>query len=68
MVQLKHGKRYAGSYSFTSGLQTAIFYIRYDKDYEGESGMSVISFASRIKTGTVGRTFVESILLCSYRK
>ena len=38
MVQLKHGKRYAGSYSFTSGLQTAIFYIRYDKDYEGESG------------------------------
>ena len=41
MVQLKHGKRYAGSYSFTSGLQTAIFYIRYDKDYEGESGTSV---------------------------
>ena len=55
-------------YSFTSGLQTAIFYIRHDKDYEGESGTSVVSFASGIKTGAVGRTFVESIVLCSHRK
>ena len=39
-----------------------------DKDYEGESGTSVISFASGTKTGAVGRTFVESILLCSYRE
>ena len=38
------------------------------KDYEGESGTSVVSFASGIKTGAVGRTFVESILLCSHRK
>ena len=45
-----------------------LFHIRYDKDYEGESGTSVISFASGIKTGAVGRTFVESIVLCSYRK
>ena len=31
-------------------------------------GTSVISFASRIKTGTVGRTLVEAIVLCSHRK
>ena len=38
------------------------------KIMKGESGTSVISFASGIKTGAVGRTFVESIVLCSYRK
>ena len=45
-----------------------IFYIRYDQNYERKSGASVVSFASRIKTGTVWRTFVESIVLCSYCK
>ena len=32
------------------------FYIRHDQNYEKKSGASVVSFASRIKTGTVGRT------------
>ena len=58
----------SGSYSFAGRLQAAVFYFQYDKNYEGESGTSVIFFASGVKTGAVGRTFVESIVLCSYRK
>ena len=31
---------------------------------EMKSGTSAVSFASGIKTGAVGRTFVESVVLC----
>ena len=41
------------------------FHFRYDKNYEGESGKADVPCSSGIKTGTVGRSFVESILLCS---
>ena len=55
----------SGSYSFAGRLQAAVFHFRYDKNYEGESGKADVPCSSGIKTGTVGRSFVESILLCS---
>ena len=55
----------SGSYSFAGRLQAAVFHFRYDKNYEGESGKADVPCSSGIKTGTAGRSFVESILLCS---
>ena len=55
----------SGSYSFAGRLQAAVFYFQYDKNYEGESGKADVPCSSGIKTGTMGRSFVESILLCS---
>ena len=53
----------SGSYSFAGRLQAAVFYFQYDKNYEGESGKADVSFPSGIKTGIVGRSFMESFLL-----
>ncbi len=56
---------YARSYSFVGRLQTTVLYFGYDQNYERKSYTAAFPFSSGIKTGIVGRTFVESVILCS---
>lgn len=44
----------------------AVFYFRYDQDHERESCTSDVPFTSGAEKRTVGRTFVEPVLLCCY--
>ena len=41
-------------------------YFRYDQDHERESCTSDVPFTSGAEKRTVGRTFVEPVLLCRY--
>ena len=45
--------------------KTTVLYFGYDQNYERKSCTAAFPFSSGIKTGIVGRTFVESVILCS---
>ena len=57
---------HAGSYPHACGLSAAVLYFRYDQDHERESCTSDVPFTSGAEKRTVGRTFVEPVLLCRY--
>ena len=57
---------HAGPYPHACGLPAAVLYFRYDQDHERESCTSDVPFTSGAEKRTVGRTFVEPVLLCRY--